>query len=87
MASVMSNGARPNAFMQLISTGMGTPILIVIMMAMVILPLPAFLLDVLFTFNITLAISKLYAPVGSGDHLIIATAFRATAALTQRHKP
>ncbi|MDO9192226.1 MAG: flagellar biosynthesis protein FlhA [Undibacterium sp.] len=42
-------------------TGMGTkalaaPILIIMMLAMMILPLPAFVLDIFFTFNIALAI-------------------------------
>lgn len=39
-----------------LKTGMGTPILLVGMLAMVILPLPTFLLDMFFTFNITLAL-------------------------------
>lgn len=39
-----------------LKSGMGTPILLVGMLAMVILPLPPFLLDLFFTFNITLAL-------------------------------
>ncbi|NQZ09108.1 MAG: flagellar biosynthesis protein FlhA [Algicola sp.] len=35
--------------------GVGTPVLVVAALAMVILPMPAFLLDILFTFNIALA--------------------------------
>ena len=35
--------------------GIGTPILVMAALAMVVLPMPAFLLDVLFSFNIALA--------------------------------
>ncbi|MCU7836198.1 MAG: flagellar biosynthesis protein FlhA [gamma proteobacterium symbiont of Taylorina sp.] len=40
----------------MIQSGVGAPILLMGMLAMVILPLPAFLLDIFFTFNITLAL-------------------------------
>ena len=73
MASVISNGQRPNALMHSIGSGMGTPILIVVMMAMVILPLPAFLLDVLFTFNISLALVVLLAGIYSRRPLAFAS--------------
>ena len=36
--------------------GVGTPLLVMAALSMVILPLPAFLLDILFTFNIALAL-------------------------------
>ncbi|MFT5164501.1 MAG: flagellar biosynthesis protein FlhA, partial [Alteromonadaceae bacterium] len=36
--------------------GVGTPILVMAALAMVVLPLPAFLLDILFSFNIALAL-------------------------------
>ena len=36
--------------------GLGVPILVMVILAMMVLPLPAFLLDVLFTFNITLSL-------------------------------
>ena len=36
--------------------GVGTPLLVMAALAMVVLPLPAFLLDILFTFNIALAL-------------------------------
>jgi flagellar biosynthesis protein FlhA len=39
-----------------IHSGLGAPLLLMGMLAMVILPLPAFFLDVFFTFNITLAL-------------------------------
>ena len=50
---------------RLFTTGMGTPLLVLVMMAMMILPLPAFLLDVLFTFNISLALVVLLAGIYS----------------------
>ncbi|PVZ66696.1 flagellar biosynthesis protein FlhA [Pelagibaculum spongiae] len=43
--------------------GLGAPILLMAMMAMMILPLPPFLLDVLFTFNIVLALVVLLVSV------------------------
>lgn len=41
--------------------GIGIPIFVLIMFAMMILPLPPFLLDIFFTFNITLALLVLLA--------------------------
>lgn len=41
--------------------GMGIPIFVLVMLAMMILPLPPFLLDIFFTFNITLALMVLLA--------------------------
>lgn len=72
MASIVSDNIRASNIMQLFSSGMGTPILIVVMMAMVILPLPAFLLDILFTFNISLALVVLLAGVYSRRPLAFA---------------
>lgn len=43
-------------FRELSRNGLGTPLLMVLMLAMVILPLPPIVLDMLFTFNISLAI-------------------------------
>ncbi|HRE30339.1 MAG TPA: FHIPEP family type III secretion protein, partial [Candidatus Berkiella sp.] len=56
--------ATANNFMalkQLANIGIGIPIFVVAMLAMTILPLPPFLLDILFTFNITLALMVLLA--------------------------
>ena len=36
--------------------GLGTPLLVLAALAMIILPIPAFLLDILFSFNISLAL-------------------------------
>lgn len=41
--------------------GAGIPIFVLVMLAMMILPLPPFLLDIFFTFNITLALMVLLA--------------------------
>lgn len=45
--------------------GLGTPIMLVVMLSMMILPLPPFLLDILFTFNIALSIVVLLAVIYS----------------------
>ncbi len=44
-------------------SGIGTPLLLIMVLAMMILPLPALMLDILFTFNITLALIVLMATV------------------------
>ncbi|WP_457666171.1 FHIPEP family type III secretion protein, partial [Thiolapillus sp.] len=38
------------------SSGLGTPILLVTMLSMMVLPLPPMALDLLFTFNIAIAL-------------------------------
>jgi flagellar biosynthesis protein FlhA len=43
--------------------GLGVPLLVMTIIAMMVLPLPAFLLDVLFTFNITLSLVILLAVI------------------------
>ncbi len=43
--------------------GVGAPLLLMAMLAMMVIPLPAFLLDLLFTFNISLALIVLMAGV------------------------
>ncbi len=44
-------------------SGLGAPILLVMMLAMVIVPLPPFALDIFFTFNITLSLAILMVTV------------------------
>ena len=44
-------------------TGLGAPLLVITMLAMMVLPLPAFLLDVFFTFNIAFALVVLLVAV------------------------
>src|SRR6201988_4120144 len=43
--------------------GLGVPVMVMVILAMMVLPLPAFLLDVLFTFNITLSLVILLAVI------------------------
>ncbi len=45
--------------------GLGTPLMLIIMLGMMILPLPPFLLDVFFTFNIALSLVVLLAVIYS----------------------
>ncbi len=44
-------------------SGMGTPVIVVALLAMMILPMPAFMLDILFTFNIALSLMVLMVTV------------------------
>ncbi|RMH44525.1 MAG: hypothetical protein D6694_05635, partial [Gammaproteobacteria bacterium] len=44
-------------------TGLGTPILLVAMLAMMTLPMPPWMLDLMFTFNITLSLVVLLVTV------------------------
>ena len=44
-------------------TGLGTPFIVMAVLGMIILPMPAFLLDILFSFNIALAIVVLLITV------------------------
>jgi len=43
--------------------GLGVPLLVMVVLAMMVLPLPAFLLDVFFTFNISLSLMILLAVI------------------------
>lgn len=49
----------------LLRQGIGAPLLLLIILSMMMLPLPAFMLDVFFTFNISLALVVLLATVYS----------------------
>lgn len=55
--------AMAQSFRNFSRIGLGAPLLMVLMMAMIIVPMPAFLLDVLFTFNISLALVILMVTV------------------------
>ncbi|MCG3203269.1 MAG: Flagellar biosynthesis protein FlhA [Gammaproteobacteria bacterium] len=46
-------------------SGLGTPMLLLVILAMMVVPLPTFLLDILFTFNISLSLVVLMAVVYS----------------------
>src|ERR1700759_1736752 len=55
----MATASTPSGFpplRDLIRTGIGVPVGVLAVLAMVVLPLPPFALDVLFTFNIALSI-------------------------------
>lgn len=57
-----------NALQQLqfwMRQGLGTPLMLVVMLAMMMLPMPPFLLDVFFTFNIALSLVVLLAVIYS----------------------
>jgi flagellar biosynthesis protein FlhA len=53
----MNRSAIMPAFSRAGALGLGAPLLILVLLVMVVLPLPAIMLDVLFTFNITLSIA------------------------------
>jgi len=57
MEAVLSN------FKQVGARGLGAPLVILMLLAMVVLPLPAFLLDLFFTFNIALSLVVLLVTV------------------------
>ncbi|MCF6338335.1 MAG: flagellar biosynthesis protein FlhA [Gammaproteobacteria bacterium] len=48
---------------RLLRSGLGAPILLMMMLGMMVIPLPPFLLDIFFTFNISLALVILLAAV------------------------
>jgi flagellar biosynthesis protein FlhA len=54
MAATMGEFAR---------NGLGVPLLVMVVLAMMVLPLPAFLLDIFFTFNISLSLIILLAVI------------------------
>lgn len=58
MAEVIANKMKSSNL-----SGLGTPLLLLTLLAMMILPMPTFLLDILFTFNISLALVVLLATV------------------------
>src|ERR1700683_5577854 len=53
--------------------GLGVPLLVMVVLAMMVLPLPAFLLDVFFTFNISLSLMILLAVIYVRRALEVAT--------------
>jgi flagellar biosynthesis protein FlhA len=59
----MAHAASTPINVALFTRGLGTPLLLLVMLAMMVVPLPPFLLDVLFTFNIALALVVLLATV------------------------
>ena len=59
----MNARAAAATFGEFARNGLGVPILVMMFLAMMVLPLPAFLLDILFTFNITRSIMILLAVI------------------------
>ena len=69
----MPNQYDPKAILDLlVRWRLGAPLLLLLMLAMVVIPLPPLLLDVLFTFNIALAIVVMLASVYSERPLDLA---------------
>ena len=59
----MNARAVMNAFGDFARNGLGVPVLVMAIIAMMVLPLPAFLLDIFFTFNISLSLIILLAVI------------------------
>ena len=60
----MAEGNRVlQTFFEVSRSGLGAPLIVIILLAMVVLPLPPFLLDIFFTFNITLSLIILLVAV------------------------
>ncbi len=59
----MNARATVATFGEIARNGLGVPLLVMVVLAMMVLPLPAFLLDIFFTFNITLSIMILLAVI------------------------
>jgi flagellar biosynthesis protein FlhA len=59
----MNTRAAVAAFGEIARNGLGVPLLVMVVLAMMVLPLPAFLLDVFFTFNISLSLMILLAVI------------------------
>ena len=59
----MNARAAVATFGEFARNGLGVPLLVMVVLAMMVLPLPAFLLDVLFTFNISLSLMILLAVI------------------------
>ena len=59
----MATEAATLSFREMSRNGLGAPILLVMMLAMIIIPMPPILLDVFFTFNITLSLAILMVTV------------------------
>jgi flagellar biosynthesis protein FlhA len=59
----MNARATMATFGEFARNGLGVPVLVMAVLAMMVLPLPAFLLDIFFTFNISLSIMILLAVI------------------------
>jgi len=63
MASASPNLISMPSLKRFSAVGLGTPLLLLMIMAMMVAPLPTFMLDILFTFNISLALVVLLAGI------------------------
>src|SRR6202012_4275239 len=59
----MTARSAATTFGEFARNGLGVPMLVMVILAMMVLPLPAFLLDVFFTFNISLSLTILMAVI------------------------
>jgi flagellar biosynthesis protein FlhA len=59
----MTGRGAAATFGEFARNGLGVPVLVMVVLAMMVLPLPAFLLDVFFTFNISLSLTVLLAVI------------------------
>jgi flagellar biosynthesis protein FlhA len=59
----MSTRGIAATFGEFARNGLGVPLLVMVVLAMMVLPLPAFLLDIFFTFNISLSLMILLAVI------------------------
>src|ERR1700732_494863 len=59
----MTPRAAVATFGEFARNGLGVPLLVMVVLAMMVLPLPAFLLDIFFTFNISLSLIILLAVI------------------------
>jgi len=59
----MNARAAVTTFGEFARNGLGVPLLVMVVLAMMVLPLPAFLLDIFFTFNISLSLIILLAVI------------------------
>jgi flagellar biosynthesis protein FlhA len=59
----MNMSEMSKQFRRLMKNGLGAPILLMMILSMMVVPLPPFLLDIFFTFNISLALIILLATV------------------------
>ena len=59
----MSARGAVATFGEFARNGLGVPLLVMVVLAMMVLPLPAFLLDIFFTFNISLSLMILLAVI------------------------
>jgi flagellar biosynthesis protein FlhA len=68
----MTSSRLSSTLQHIVQSGLGAPVLLMMMLCMMVLPLPPFALDMLFTFNISLALVVLLATVYASRPLDLA---------------